>query len=173
MVKLYGGAMECSIPKDFIDLSKLRQIPNHQEVFVTTTKPDISIIFELNQYQSHINNNESLDYFYNDLKQANQAISSSCLEKKDFQVNNIHQCNYSAYYIGTQKMNPNDNKLISNEQKTNDILIMLGVIRLPSLQTDILIQFNTIYQQDLYKKFIIQFQHLLSTFQLHDSSIFK
>ncbi|KAK7206030.1 hypothetical protein BZA70DRAFT_275493 [Myxozyma melibiosi] len=47
---LYGGAMRISLPEGFIDASTLRQIPDHQEVFVSSnasTSQDDSIIIEL------------------------------------------------------------------------------------------------------------------------------
>lgn len=48
---LYGGAITVSLPTDSIDASDLRQIPDHQEVFLRP-KTLTSIIFEINEYQS-------------------------------------------------------------------------------------------------------------------------
>ena len=46
---LYGGAMKVDLPSNIIDASDLRQVPDHQEVFL---RPDTlsSIIFEINEY---------------------------------------------------------------------------------------------------------------------------
>ncbi|KAL2393557.1 hypothetical protein ABEF93_003235 [Exophiala dermatitidis] len=49
--ELYGGAMTVELPVDLIDSSDLRQIPNHQEVFLSPTTLT-SIIFEINDYQT-------------------------------------------------------------------------------------------------------------------------
>ncbi|KAF7512683.1 hypothetical protein GJ744_000250 [Endocarpon pusillum] len=46
---LYGGAMRAHLPRDYIDASKLRQIPDHQEVFVSATTLS-SVVVEINQY---------------------------------------------------------------------------------------------------------------------------
>lgn len=49
-IPIFGGAMRISIPDGFIDASELRQIPDNQEVFVSTassTSQDDSIIIEL------------------------------------------------------------------------------------------------------------------------------
>lgn len=48
---LYGGAITANLPTDFIDSSNLRQIPDHQEVYLAP-KTLTTIIFEINQYVS-------------------------------------------------------------------------------------------------------------------------
>lgn len=47
--ELYGGAIAVELPSPLIDASDIRQIPDHQEVFLST-KTLTSIIFEINQY---------------------------------------------------------------------------------------------------------------------------
>lgn len=47
--ELYGGAITVELPSPLIDASDIRQIPDHQEVFLST-KTLTSIIFEINQY---------------------------------------------------------------------------------------------------------------------------
>jgi Ran-interacting Mog1 protein len=50
MIALYGGAMCLALPSsDFIDASKLRQIPDHQEVWVSQSDPECSFVIELLQ----------------------------------------------------------------------------------------------------------------------------
>lgn len=48
--ELYGGAITVELPHDIVDASNLRQVPDHQEVFLSD-KSLTSIIFEINQYQ--------------------------------------------------------------------------------------------------------------------------
>lgn len=48
--ELYGGAITVALPHDIVDASNLRQVPDHQEVFLSD-KSLTSIIFEINQYQ--------------------------------------------------------------------------------------------------------------------------
>jgi len=48
--ELYGGAIVVALPDDVVDASDLRQIPDHQEVFLRQ-KTLTSIIFEINEYQ--------------------------------------------------------------------------------------------------------------------------
>lgn len=49
--QLYGGTITVELPEDCIDANDLREIPDHQEVFL---RPDTltNIIFEINEYQS-------------------------------------------------------------------------------------------------------------------------
>ncbi|OAP58932.1 hypothetical protein AYL99_06229 [Fonsecaea erecta] len=47
--QLYGGAITVELPVDLIDSSDIRQIPDHQEVFLSPTTLT-SIIFEINDY---------------------------------------------------------------------------------------------------------------------------
>lgn len=49
--QLYGGAITVDFPTDAIDSSDLRQIPDHQEVFIRP-KTLTSVIFEINEYQT-------------------------------------------------------------------------------------------------------------------------
>ncbi|KIW28571.1 uncharacterized protein PV07_08225 [Cladophialophora immunda] len=47
--ELYGGAITVELPVELIDSSDIRQIPDHQEVFLSPTTLT-SIIFEINDY---------------------------------------------------------------------------------------------------------------------------
>ena len=46
---LYGGAITCNLPDSYIDVSQMREIPDQQEVWVSsgTDTTDSSIIFEI------------------------------------------------------------------------------------------------------------------------------
>ena len=47
--ELYGGAITVELPTTMIDASDIRQIPDHQEVFLSNTTLT-SLIFEINQF---------------------------------------------------------------------------------------------------------------------------
>jgi hypothetical protein len=47
--ELYGGAITASIPSTYIDASDIRQIPDHQEVFLSNATLS-SLIFEINEF---------------------------------------------------------------------------------------------------------------------------
>ncbi len=48
---LYGGVIRANLPSEYIDSSTLRQIPDHQEVFLSPHSLT-SLVFEINQYVS-------------------------------------------------------------------------------------------------------------------------
>jgi Ran-interacting Mog1 protein len=51
--ELYGGTITANLPVDLIDSSNIRQIPDHQEVYLSP-KTLTTVIFEINQYVSPI-----------------------------------------------------------------------------------------------------------------------
>jgi hypothetical protein len=73
---LFGGALRCYIPPTFLDISKMRQVPDNQEVFADNNS-DSSLIIELLQ----IPDSETLPaiYHYTDLAESNSASSSSTI----------------------------------------------------------------------------------------------
>ena len=42
--ELFGGGISVKVPKDFKDVSVFRQVPDHQEVFVSNESDDTLII---------------------------------------------------------------------------------------------------------------------------------
>ena len=57
---LYGGAITVSLPSTLIDASDVRQVPDHQEVFLSPTTLT-SLIFEINQYVNTTNDTISIN----------------------------------------------------------------------------------------------------------------
>lgn len=74
---LYGGAITCDIPSDWCDLSQVRQVPDHQEVYqdcsLETDGAGACVIFEILEREGHIRNEEAALYFFDDLADANSA----------------------------------------------------------------------------------------------------
>ena len=63
---LYGGAVAVALPKDLIDVSDLRQVPDHQEVFLSPTNLT-SITFEINQYVEKQNDTAAMHFHFEDV----------------------------------------------------------------------------------------------------------
>lgn len=51
VVQLFGGAITCNLPSEFEDISRVRDVPNHQEVLVHKTN-DSSCIVEILEFVS-------------------------------------------------------------------------------------------------------------------------
>jgi hypothetical protein len=73
--ELYGGAFTIDIPKCFADISEVREVPNHQEVFADSDT-DRSIIVELNS-MAEVPDNEACVYLFNDLMGDSDAASQT------------------------------------------------------------------------------------------------
>lgn len=76
---LYGGAITCDIPSTWRDVSQIRQVPDHQEVYQEFS-PDIAasgtgpcIVFEILQREECVRNEDASRFFLNDLADANSA----------------------------------------------------------------------------------------------------
>ncbi|KAK8658274.1 hypothetical protein V6N13_036485 [Hibiscus sabdariffa] len=63
---LFGGAISASFPLRFRDVSNIRQVPDHQEVFVDPAC-DESLIFELLDFKHEVGDDGSAVWFLQDL----------------------------------------------------------------------------------------------------------
>ena len=64
--QLFGGALSCDLPDFFVDGSRFRDVPDHQEVFVDTTELGRSLIIEIVDEEVHITNSAAAEYFIGD-----------------------------------------------------------------------------------------------------------
>ena len=56
---LFGGAFTCRIPSHYMDISAVRDIPDHQEVMAEEGPAGRSVIVELLQYQADVPDHEA------------------------------------------------------------------------------------------------------------------
>ncbi|XP_043095628.1 ran guanine nucleotide release factor [Puntigrus tetrazona] len=137
---LFGGALSAVIPHSAQDVSELRQIPDNQEVFAHS-QTDQSIIIELLEYQSQVQDADAARYHFEDV-----AASNKVVERGSWEVRGVEQvlqselsmqeCSSAWLLSGAQ--------LISkfNEEAKNTVNIHLCLFRLPQYTTDILLTFN-------------------------------
>lgn len=77
---LFGGAVISTFPLRFQDVSNIRQVPDHQEVFVDPAR-DESLIFELLDVKHDVGDNRSAAWFLQDLATEQDAEGSMVLEQ--------------------------------------------------------------------------------------------
>ncbi|KAL3646442.1 hypothetical protein CASFOL_011622 [Castilleja foliolosa] len=77
---LFGGAVVSNFPLRFEDVSNIRQVPDHQEVFVDPTR-DESLIFELLDLKTDVANHGSATWFLQDLANEQDAEGTMVLEQ--------------------------------------------------------------------------------------------
>lgn len=126
---LYGGAISTVLPKDVIDVSKIRQIPDTQEVFLIQTPSkdanlDISIIIDLLEMVPGWKD-EAIGEHLKDL-----------VEPQDIEWGPkliFEQENLVSYLLSTHKDTP---------QGQYQILMNVNILRHSNIETDILITSN-------------------------------
>ena len=72
--ELFGGAMTIMLPETFEDVSVLREIPDHQEVFVDRDS-EVSLIVELLEHDGTISDEHAPTYYFKDLATCNDVRS--------------------------------------------------------------------------------------------------
>ncbi|XP_075518318.1 uncharacterized protein LOC142552511 [Primulina tabacum] len=77
---LFGGAITTSFPVRFQDVSDIRQVPDHQEVFVDPTR-DESLVFELLELKANVADQGSATWFLRDLASEQDAEGTVVLEQ--------------------------------------------------------------------------------------------
>ncbi|KAK0573035.1 hypothetical protein LWI29_002089 [Acer saccharum] len=77
---LFGGAIAATFPHRFQDVSNVRQVPDHQEVFVDPAR-DESLIFELLDFKDDVGDNGSAAWFLQDLATEQDAEGCTLLEQ--------------------------------------------------------------------------------------------
>lgn len=65
-VELFGGAIIGNFPKTFMDVSTIRQVPDNQEVWISSISNNCFII-EILQFQEDAAEDNPLDFFFHDL----------------------------------------------------------------------------------------------------------
>ncbi|XP_021890627.1 ran guanine nucleotide release factor isoform X3 [Carica papaya] len=77
---LFGGAISSTFPLRFQDVSDIRQVPDHQEVFVDPAR-DESLIFELLDLKHDVGDNGSATWFLQDLATEQDAEGCTAISK--------------------------------------------------------------------------------------------
>lgn len=96
MTKLFGGAIECHIPPSYMDISKLREVPDNQEVFADEHS-DVSLIVEILQVPEDDDTPLPAIYHFHELAECNSAEDSATIMESSVYSGKIpyfHDSNY-------------------------------------------------------------------------------
>lgn len=151
ITKLYGGAIESSLPSGIKDVSDFRQVPDNQEVFILEDGPkDISIIFDLLQH--------------NDL-----GLEASIKENLDDIFDN-----YSAGKLEPIDITVRNGQALSVTVTAESVVSFVAVIYLTEADTDVLITVNApgTSVEEAKEKYYSIFAEACATFNVVDQSIF-
>ncbi|KAJ1980642.1 hypothetical protein H4R33_005427 [Dimargaris cristalligena] len=181
--RLFGGHIECEVPKEFENVSEYRPVPDHQEVFATDTN-DQSIIFEIFD-KADISDRESARYHFDELAVMNKASSKEIITDEpipDESVPDLPSTAVCHMVAGTQMVSKYNESV---DKAANCVLIYVAVIRLHEFHTDIVISMNhpmiispessssKAMEADTNTKVsLASFKHILETFKIADFRLF-
>ncbi|KAL0336349.1 UNVERIFIED_CONTAM: Ran guanine nucleotide release factor [Sesamum radiatum] len=144
---LFGGAIVSTFPLRFQDVSNIRQVPDHQEVFVDPAR-DESLIFELLDLKTDVADQGSATWFLQDLANEQDAEGTMVLEQSGvFEVDGL-QCRSSPAIITTAVGQMAISKGRQGREAQNIVKVYLANLRLKDVATDVLI---TAYEPMLIK----------------------
>ncbi|KAI3630205.1 hypothetical protein MIR68_011640 [Amoeboaphelidium protococcarum] len=153
--QLFGGAMKCSVPSSYQDVSEFRQVPDNQEVFADT-KSAASIIIELIDTSSvpeeftfasqrsdstTVNANDPALIHFQVLAEDNQCVpdNATVLHQSQLESNCLIATEGDTFVrvvVGMQRIQK------FNQTRLDQVLIMLCVFRLQQHNTDIVLSMN-------------------------------
>lgn len=135
---LFGGAIATTFPLRFQDVSDIRQVPDHQEVFVDPSR-DESLIIELLDFKHDVGDGGSASWFLNDLATEQDAEDISVMEQSGvFEANGLRYRNMPAV-ITTAVGQMSISKARQGREAQNLVKVYLANLRLKGVDTDVLI----------------------------------
>ncbi|KAI8807835.1 hypothetical protein BJ742DRAFT_739445 [Cladochytrium replicatum] len=139
--ELFGGAIRTVVPSSFVDISTLRDVPDNQEVFADT-QTNQSLIFELVEMTPDVSDESAAVHHFAMLAQDNDARASEIFHVEHLKPEdlvNLTNVSSATIVVGQQAVAKFRE---SGPDAVNQITIYLACIRLPSVQTDIIISYN-------------------------------
>lgn len=136
--QLWGGSFQALIPNRFLDLSDVRPVPNHQEIY-SDSDYDQSIIFELNDMQRDLSDQQAVKFFWME-GSASQATSFTPVASGHILLETLPNLqgvvDSVSFFVG--------NQMISKGRETvdNEIQVYIALFRMEKFTTDFLITFN-------------------------------
>ncbi|KAL5828815.1 hypothetical protein ACOSQ3_018283 [Xanthoceras sorbifolium] len=135
---LFGGAIATTFLHRFQDVSNIRQVPDHQEVFVDPAR-DESLIFELLDFKHDVGDDGSVAWFLQDLATEQDAEGCTLLEKSGVvEVPGLRYRNIPAV-ITTAVGQMAISKGRQEREAQNIVRVYLANLRLKEVGTDVLV----------------------------------
>ncbi|KAL4574198.1 hypothetical protein LXL04_021024 [Taraxacum kok-saghyz] len=135
---LFGGAVSTTFPLRFEDVSNIREVPDHQEVFVDPAR-DESLIFELLEMKHDVADNGSATWFLQDLAREQGAEGNIVTEQSDvLEVSGLQFRNMPAV-MTTATAQMAISKGRQGREAQNLVKVYLANLRLQGVGTDVVI----------------------------------
>lgn len=168
---LYGGAITCNLPSSWVDVSEIRQVPDHQEVYLGPQNE--SLVVEILEHQTTKSDNDAARYFFEDLAEANGSTQNNTftIVSMGAQSGSNDRC---ICGIGMQEIRKGKETDIAGNPRDVPLVrvqVELAVVRLPQVQTDLLLTLSRT-KETPDTELSTDFQQVLSTLQIRDWSLF-
>lgn len=139
---LFGGAIIAALPESFTDVSKFRDVPDHQEVF-NDDNTDTSLIVELFDYDTELSDDKAIRHYFDDLAKFNESTnysvaSDNIIENASF-IPAIAPEHCRIALIGQQSVTKFRDR---PDAPVDEVYIVLVLLRLKSVKTDLLVSLN-------------------------------
>ncbi|KAJ6854770.1 ran guanine nucleotide release factor-like [Populus alba x Populus x berolinensis] len=132
---LFGGAISSTFPVRFQDVSNIRQVPDHQEVFADPSR-DESLVFELLDLKPDINDNGSAVWFLQDLANEQDAQGFTLVDQSGVVEVPIGD---SSALVTTAIGQMGISKGRQGREAQNVVRVYLANLRLKNAGTDVLV----------------------------------
>ncbi|EEB07878.2 ran GTPase binding protein Mog1 [Schizosaccharomyces japonicus yFS275] len=155
MVQLFGGALTAELPSSFCDVSKLREVPDNQEVFMENSDDMLSFIFELLEH-GDAPGKTAAQFHFESLVDDNDAVASTIWSEEDIETSKLSHIaslgdNASVCRLTGFQQLPRDRHHTIRTLLQN-IAVILYVIRCPKYQVDMVASLNVPLRNDYTDK---------------------
>jgi hypothetical protein len=147
LAQLYGGAITALIPTMMQDASDIRQVPDHQEVFLDKGSNN-SLIIEILESTAHrdlVNSKDRIILHWNDILEANQCAKSQLLSEAE-----EHTSKSGA--IGDFKVQTVTGVQAISKFNRNDydvVLVFMGALLWDKFETDLVVTFHCVLEENV------------------------
>ncbi|GLC61056.1 multicopy suppressor of ts gsp1 [Pleodorina starrii] len=135
--ELWGGAVTCTVPARLLDVSDMRPVPDHQEVYADA-EADQALIFEIVEHDAAVPDEECGRHIFQDAATGNEAASAS-LES----VTSLGPQDAPHVQAGAYKCLVRGRQTVRRGRVPTDTDVLLAVLRLPQVQSDLVISLST------------------------------
>ncbi|KAH7394155.1 hypothetical protein DE146DRAFT_617170 [Phaeosphaeria sp. MPI-PUGE-AT-0046c] len=143
---LFGGAITAALPSNFADTSQIREVPDHQEVYLDADGYS-SIVIEILEYVDKSSDEEALQYHFADLVDGTGDSTNILGQERATFGELSDKSALSLTFIQTPA--PPDRP---NRKTPEYVYIHLLLLRLKEQDTDIMVTINIPHYTGEYEK---------------------
>lgn len=138
---LFGGSLSSSVPDGWLDVSALRDVPSHQEVFRAGS--GASLIFEIVEHQGGVPDADAVRFFWDDLAESNEA-GTRAFEELALDAGGACGAAAAAARAGGLVVAARGEQELGEHARDRDrrVRVWLGVVRLPQSNSELIVTLN-------------------------------